>query len=375
MASPEEFTGGVYAAALPDGRAPAKITLGLNGIEATVASGDRFVVPFAEAQLELGGAGGAVLFCRNRDRSISIYSPDRELRHALAYNGLDPELAARAAQLLATASKKRWRDRTVFWGIAGAVLVFLCFLPMLFGWLVQSTVAALPHSVDEKMGQSAAESIAADVTLVEREVVADGLNRILARLRESVPPGFGEWKFRVRTIHEDSINAFALPGGQIFFHSGLLRRAESAEEIAGVMAHEMAHVLERHGLRRVGQSLGITAGVGLLMGDAGMLATVAAEYLTQATINSYSRADESAADAIAVELMHRAGLDPAALSTMFERMKDEGGELPSLLHWISTHPTHEARIAAIRELVARLPEAEAKPLAIDWAAVRAALPK
>ena len=375
MTTTTTFSGGVYATTVPRGRATATITLGVTGIDAQTDGGARFTVSYAEAQLELAGTGATVMFCHNADRSTSIFSAETSFHHALAYNGLEPELAAQAETLLKNATKKRWQGRSTLWACLAVLALVLVSLPTIFGWLVNRTVAAMPTSVDVKIGAVAAESIAAESEILERRVVDEALATILSRLRESVPRAFGDWNFRVRTIEEDSINAFALPGGQIFFHSGLLRRAESADEVAGVMAHEMAHVLERHGLRRIGQSVGIIAGVGLLMGDTGLLAGAATEYLTRATINSYSRDDESAADAIAVEIMHRAGLAPEALGSMFERMKNEGAELPALLHWVSTHPTHDARIAAIEKLVRTLPDLPARPLSIDWQAVREALQK
>ena len=372
MQATQEFTGGVYHASLPNGRAAGSVDIDTAGIRVRTADGHTFVVPYEGLELELGGTGGAVVFCHGVNRETSVYTADTDFLRALAAS-LHTETSDKANQLLVTRIRRRWSGR----GVALTIVVVLAILamtaPTVFGWLVERTVRSLPTSIDQELGDVSIRSISGSMQVVEDSVVKDAMATILERLEQHIPDGYEKWDFRVMVVEDDSINAFALPGGQMVFHTGLLSRAGSADEVAGVMAHEMGHVLERHGLQRVGQSIGIIAAVGLIFGDTGVLVAASAEFLATAAINNYSRGDEAEADAISVEMMHGAGLDPEALSAMFERMKTEGAELPDLLHWISTHPTHDERVDAIGWQVDGLGEAERRALAIDWEAVRRAL--
>ena len=169
------------------------------------------------------------------------------------------------------------------------------------------------------------------------------------------------------------MNAFALPGGWLVINSGLIAQAESPDEVAGVVAHEMAHVMHRHGLKRVAHSLGVVAAVQLLIGDLGGLAASASQLATLAAVNDYSRDAEREADATGVALMHQAGADPYAMAVFFERLEEKGNDIPDFLSWVSTHPSHHERIENVSELVKDLPEVDKIQWNTDWQAVQASL--
>jgi predicted Zn-dependent protease len=152
--------------------------------------------------------------------------------------------------------------------------------------------------------------------------------------------------------------------------TGLIAEAHEAEQVAGVLAHEMAHASLRHGLHRIGQSLGLATAIHLLLGDTRGLVAAGTELFQLASINSYSRDQENAADEEGVRMLHAAHIDPLALARFFETLKTEDGDLPDAISWISTHPQHEARIAAIEDQLARLPKCDNQPLEVDWADVQ-----
>jgi predicted Zn-dependent protease len=127
----------------------------------------------------------------------------------------------------------------------------------------------------------------------------------------------------------------------------------------------MAHATLRHGLERISQSLGMATAVDVLLGDASGIMMAGAELCQLASINSYSRDQEAAADAEGVRMMHEAGIDPLAMADFFATLHEEHGDLPGVVSWISTHPQHEARIAAVKDQIAELPRKEYRPLAID----------
>ena len=104
--------------------------------------------------------------------------------------------------------------------------------------------------------------------------------------------------------------------------------------------------------------VGLAVAVNLLLGDTQGLIAVGSELFQVASINSYSRDQEAAADAEAVRMLHAAGIDPLALTGFFETLHKEHGDLPGLASWISTHPQHQERIDAVRDQVAMLPKKE-----------------
>ena len=150
-----------------------------------------------------------------------------------------------------------------------------------------------------------------------------------------------------------SANAFALPGGYISVYTGLIEKSASYEELASVLAHEIAHVTMRHGVTRMVESVGVIAVLQLIFGDVGGLVGLAEELFTIAAINGYSRGHESEADEEGVRMMHAAGIDPSAAANFFRMLKESepGSDMPDVLAWVSTHPEHDERIAAIEAQV------------------------
>jgi predicted Zn-dependent protease len=185
--------------------------------------------------------------------------------------------------------------------------------------------------------------------------------------------------YDVTVVANDEVNAFALPGGRIVVWTGLVAHAESAEQIAGVLAHEIAHVERRHGLRNVVYRAGLVLGLRLLVAiflgvDLDGFTALATDAAALAMANDYSQGQESEADADAVLRMHAAGLDPTALAGFFRVMSRTGvGDLPAIASWLSTHPDHASRIAAMEAQARALPPSTPRPLEVDLDAARAAL--
>lgn len=153
----------------------------------------------------------------------------------------------------------------------------------------------------------------------------------------------------------DVVNAFATPGGHVFVHSGLLLAARDEAEVAGVLAHEIAHLAARHPARRMVWMYGASAVAGLALGkDPALLAQVAAELVGGGVLAANSRSAEREADDLALLYVHRAGWDPRGLVRFFVRLREGDGDVPAFLAWLSTHPTSTERIERLRsELRAR----------------------
>ena len=171
--------------------------------------------------------------------------------------------------------------------------------------------------------------------------------RIAAAIGNDMPNA--QWEFVV--FESKELNAFALPGGKVGVYTGLLQLAESDAELAIVMGHEIGHVIARHGSKRMTEGLA-TAAVGLIGGE-----VVARKYgdnerdaFLLAYVLPHSRADESEADQMGLYYAAKAGYDPRAAITFWERMTaaKKGTVVPAIL---STHPSDEQRIATLRATV------------------------
>ena len=162
--------------------------------------------------------------------------------------------------------------------------------------------------------------------------------------------GVSEWE--VVVFKDDTANAFALPGGKIGVHTGLLGVAETPDQLAAVLGHEVGHVIARHGNERVSQALGVQLGLatasaamgdsenrGLVLGALGL----GAQY---GVLLPYGRTQESEADTIGQRLMAEAGFDPRAAVQLWRNMEQAGGQSPP--EFLSTHPSHSSRIRALQ---------------------------
>ena len=165
------------------------------------------------------------------------------------------------------------------------------------------------------------------------------------------------WKWEVTLIGSKQINAFVMPGGKIVFYTGILDQLQlTDDEIAMVMGHEMAHALREHARERLAKSqvtgMGLSLGAQLLgLGDMGNLA---ANLGTELLTLQYSRSDESEADLVGLEIAARAGYDPKAAITLWQKMAKATGDKGGMA-FLSSHPSGPNRI---KELEANLPKVE-----------------
>lgn len=228
----------------------------------------------------------------------------------------------------------------------------------------------------ETIERSAQEQYAAMLRQAQAEkALAPANNEQLRRLRsiaQRIIPFAAEWNDRAREwqwevnlLASKQVNAFCMPGGKIAFYSGFLQQIQPTDdEIAMVMGHEIAHALREHARERMGKSTATNIGLGLLgqvlgLGDTAKTVT---NYGSQLLMLQFSRSDESEADLVGMELAARAGYDPRAGVTLWQKMDAVNKNAPP--QWLSTHPAGETRIADIEANLPRvlpLYEKAAKP--------------
>lgn len=373
----EEFSGGVFSKEIDGGRAGASIRLDDRGLIALLSDGEQFYLGYNECNLEIGGASGRMIFCRNADRSLTIFCEDNRFAAALERSSAG-ELMEQLEQINAIGRKRKITGHVGFWGflIACAVLLIGGWFGIIWG--AREAIVAVPFEVDMELGdavyEQALDEVAQmtgqdEVTLIDDDDVRLPLQKLVDDL--SPHSAMPEVKFHVLVCDTDIPNAVALPGGRMIVFRGLIDLVETPEELQAVLAHEMAHVTLRHHLKSIAGSIGLVVAIEILVGDVGGLVALATEALRAAALMDNSREHEHEADLEGVRMLHEAGIDPKHAIAMLESLPD--AHVPDALAWLSSHPDIEERVEAIRELVADLPERDYSPLDFDLAALRAAI--
>lgn len=227
--------------------------------------------------------------------------------------------------------------------VGGFTLVCLVGLAASVPYLGEEAAAAMPAQWERAMGEKIAAHITRDTGTCADEPGAEALERLVSHL--AVRNGYAP-DFVVQVMDAAMVNAFAAPGGQIMLTRGLLRDAENAEEVAAVLAHEIAHSILQHPTRAMGRALGYRLVFATLLGDASSVAGMAGQAGEALLNRSHSREAELEADRIALEILNNAGVDSRGLATFFERrQKARLFSGPRGSDILSTHPSFPARVA------------------------------
>ena len=210
------------------------------------------------------------------------------------------------------------------------------------------------------LGRQLAAQIDREAKFVDDPIITEYVNRVGQNI---VLHSDAKVPFTIKVIDSDEVNAFALPGGFFYVNKGLLLAADNEAEVAGVMAHEIAHVCARHAVEN--QAKGNAMQIGALIGSiftggiVGMVYQNLAGFGLLAAFMSFSRAAESEADKLGVQYMYAAGYDPNSMSTMFEKLAAQNKKKPGFIaKAFATHPQSVDRLQTSRQLVARFPERE-----------------
>jgi predicted Zn-dependent protease len=199
------------------------------------------------------------------------------------------------------------------------------------------------------LGQQLAAQVERQAKLLDDPVVNEYVNRVeqnIVRNSDAKVP------FTIRIIQSDEVNAFALPGGFLFVNTGLILAADQEAELAGVLAHETAHVAARHGAKTASKEQAASlASIPLIFlgGVAGVGARQAAGLAIPISFLKFTRSQEAEADYLGAQYMYKAGYDPSAMLTFFEKLQAKEKSKPGTMSSLFTdHPPTAARIAAIK---------------------------
>lgn len=317
----------------------------------------RVSLPLNDLRIKLGGASDRLVFFEHDSYpEWNIYTSDLQVLKSpvlLAH----PELTAAIDKL----RSKRQINHTLLIVAVMLLLALPVGLYFSMGGLTAAAARQVPVEWEQKLGKSAFAQYRLQHELLDDPQTQAELKALTQPLTAVIKDS--RYPFEFHVVRDADLNAFALPGGIVVINSGLIERADNASELLGVLAHEISHVTERHGVRNIISSAGIVLTAQVLIGDAsGLLATIASAapiLLNQ----SYSRDFERDADTHGVSLLTAANIDPHGMQKFFEKMiahekkmlqqvgNDDAAEaLKSLSRFLSTHPATEERIERIQRL-------------------------
>ena len=353
--------------------APCLVHIEEHGLTITFASdtaaGQAESVSFSNLTVSAGGLDHDQLVVKwagqNGQRMLYLKHPDviRAFRET-APDHLGLPLAKVAEQVRQVRHRRR-----LAWSAVGGVLL-ATVLGLWFGsdLLVEIAVSRIPVEWEQQLGESAYRDFLNHQEVMREGPAVTALGEMTHRMTEQIPDN--PYKFEVTVVKSDVVNAFALPGGYVVVFTGLMKKAESGEEVAGVLSHELNHVLQRHGLERIVKNLGLMTVAAIVFGNQqgliGMMKQLGVELFTL----KFGREQETEADLTGLQLLQRARIDPSGMIKFFERLseKDEGR-----VEWLSTHPMSAARAERLKSELAALPKKSPEPFRFDWKQVQASL--
>ncbi len=341
------------------------------------------MVELAPQTLRIKAANGEMLAEWPYDALETLSAPDDVLRLGKAGNPVLARLEIRDRQFAAAIDElsepvdrsgrieRRLRSKVIFWTIAAtASLIFVAVVgvPRIAGELAP----LVPYAVERKLGDAIARQAQAELDSHNAGAAFEcgnsgqparaAFEKLIGQLEAAAALPFA---LVVKVVRRQETNAITLPGGHIYVFQGLIDKAESADELAGVIAHEFGHVAHRDGTRTVLEGAGLSLLFGMLLGDfvGGSAVIFGAKAILR---TSYSRDVESAADAYGVALMNVLGADGRALGRILQRIAGTTHPGSKLL---ADHPDTGDRVAAI-EAMAKSPPTQTLLNPREWAALK-----
>jgi predicted Zn-dependent protease len=227
------------------------------------------------------------------------------------------------------------------------------FIYSKINWSGLFGVKKITENVDEQLGDVFWKSYSAEMVEVNNLKIVDPIQKMVRKIcsDSKISPS----SIKVHVVRNKEINAFAMPGRHLVVHTGLIDFADHQDEIAGVIAHEIAHIESGHVVKKLGKEIGLSILMNLTLGDIG--GEVVRNALSTLTSTAYDRSLEKEADLKAVDYMIAAKMNPTYLASFLEKL-DKQSQTPEVLQWVSTHPDSKVRVRYIKEKIASI---HAKP--------------
>lgn len=348
---------------LEKGRASGKLSIHQHFAVVEV-EGKKLQLSLQQTQAKMGGANNRLIFFSHPQYpDWTIYTNERTILNDVHLNQ-HPEILS--------SLKAAKRHHINGWLLIAAVCLLVLALPtfLLFRMDVVSHMVArqVPAEWEQSLGDSTLAQYKIGQEFMAEEKANTLLDPLTSVLVTALPSDRYEYQFHI--VKNSTINAFALPGGNIVIHSELILKADNAEELLGVVAHEMMHIENQHGIRNVIGAAGIYVVIGALFGDvSGIMAVISSA--TPILLNSsYSRRFESEADRDGLFLLNEAGVRPEGIVSFFTTLQEEEAKrldeviedkktqqtMKDVMGYISSHPATEKRIEQLQALIEEIPK-------------------
>ena len=358
----------VWDAAYLDGRTarrrPARIMIGGAGLEINLTEdGTSFRWPLGEIRQTQGFYPGEQVRLERGTIGEALLVGDVGFLTALR------SAAPQAARGFHDPARRRWQASVAIGAALGAVLVGLG----LYFWGIPALagVAAdhVPVSWEIALGESAVARLAPPSRRCLDPARQRRIDEIVTVLLRTLPER--DYPFQVAIVNHPMVNAYATPGGFIVVFRGLLDRTENAEELAGVLAHEIQHVLHRHATRAILRHASTGVLLTALLGDVSGVVAFGAETARKVGDLRHSRGDEHEADRDGMLMLLAARIDPQGMLAFFQKLQRTEGMSDTAVRYLSTHPPAVDRLQALATLAAQGPKPTIKLLpTYDWADIR-----
>jgi predicted Zn-dependent protease len=234
--------------------------------------------------------------------------------------------------------------------------------------LVLATACSVSDSDERALGEDYVRQINAQLPLVTDPRVVGYVDALGKEIARKTSRASLDWQFQV--VNSDAVNAFAVPGGFIYVNRGLIERTTRLDQLAGVLGHEIGHIVERHSVEQMEKATGANIGISLLC----TLTSVCEKTAAQVVINAagsaifarYSRSHEAEADSQAVVNVIAAGIHPAGIPEFFRTLIAERRRNPNVLdNFFASHPLEESRVDRTQALIASYGNARVRDLTQD----------
>ncbi|MBN2802980.1 MAG: M48 family metallopeptidase, partial [Deltaproteobacteria bacterium] len=325
-----------------------------------------FSVEYKNITLSFGGTDNMYLVftCKNNDESVTLMTKEFEEASML----INKIAGAAFKESLDDLFKSRKKRSKVKWTVLATVLLIFLLLLMGLKMLVKpaasKVVDAIPVSVETEIGKNGGLQVLNNNMICSDAELVSAVSNIGSRLvgvMDTTP-----YKWQLKILDVDDINAFALPGGYVFVNRGLIEASDSPEEVAAVLAHEFTHVIKRHGLKNVVVNVGLKVLVHLIMGGGEYTEQLIADNISMFASMSFSREQETEADIGGVKLLEKANIDPVNLELFMKKLKAKESSASKMLTFISTHPASGDRMDEIDKLIKNTPKVKYEKFDLNW---------
>jgi Zn-dependent protease with chaperone function len=333
--------------------------------DALLVNGRLAEVALADIGVTLGGFNHDQLFLFwHQEAGRYAISPTDAAAQAQLIASAPMHLAGLLQGASRDATRQQRRSRFGL-GMLGLILLLPLLAIMLMIWKSHDIAgwAAGHISIEneQKLGEFAFKQATAGMKLRQGGVDAATIREIGTRLTKG-----SKYAYQWYVAEDPAVNAFAVPGGYVVVNTGLIQAADSAEEVAGVLAHEVQHIERRHTLKNIVHSLGLRAALSLALGDIGSSALGdAAANLSEL---KFGRDLESESDRLGLLALRQAGIAPQGMVSFFDKLRKQEGTAPPAL--LSTHPASEDRMQALQAMIKEIGPWPSTPLPYDWNVIK-----